>query len=261
MKIIHISDLHYGSNLLNSQVIHKSTTKLVKKIIAHYSGENIKPLIVLTGDILASSFRKKKSRSARSKLKRLIADGFEILICPGNHDIKDSGIGPTLGGRKKFNKIFKRLLPTGRNVNGDDKNTFYHFPLVHNFEGYHFIGLDSMKAQNLTGAKGELGTNQLNKLKDIIADIKEANNDNEIIIYLHHSPFAPNDLELIDKRAFLDSITGVNALLFGHHHINKRYEEKEEEYDINCIVNSGNSTASNLHWTEINTEDYSANFI
>ncbi len=258
MKIIHISDLHYASTRFNSTAMHRPISHLVTKIKDHYSGIEDKPLIVLTGDILASSFREKKSRRARAKLEELREEGFEFLICPGNHDIKDAGLVAVVNGRKKFNRVFKRLIAKG-NIAGDDKNDFYAYPMVHKFDDHFFIGLDSMKKQNGNGAKGELGDRQRNKLKKVLKTIREEHSDAKIVVYLHHSPlFHKPSLELIDRKQFLEIIRGVNVLLFGHWHVNKRYPEKEKKYDIDCFINGGDSNIGNIHWWEIDTDDYSA---
>ena len=68
MKIIHISDLHYPKT--------EKTLMLIKQIILHYEDLMLKPTIVITGDILESSTRKKHFQEARLILKQLVDDGY-----------------------------------------------------------------------------------------------------------------------------------------------------------------------------------------
>lgn len=257
MKIIHISDLHHASKRTNSSSIHKPISNLVQKIKDQYKSEVKKPLIILTGDILASDFRVKKSFRAKRELEKLKNDGFELLICPGNHDIKRAGIGPVTNGRRKFNNVFNSLITSG-NIAGDSANSFYRFPMIHKIDNHYFIGLDSMQKQSGLGAKGELGRNQLNRLKKELEVIRANNAASKIIIYLHHSPlFHKRSLELIDREAFLDIINGVNVILFGHWHNNHRYTDKESEYSIDLFLNGGDSNISGIHWWEIDTDNFS----
>ncbi len=252
MKIIHISDLHYPDKKIN-------TKALVNHILSHYNASPVKPIIVLSGDILHSSFEKKNYLEARNILKNLQNENYKILICPGNHDLKVLGVGHIIFGRKRFNSYFKSFLPSDKNYYGVEDNDLIDFPIVHKFENHFFIGLDSLAVDSGLLANGNLGEHQLNELEKLLLDIKTNHNNPIIIIYLHHSPFKYDynydSMKLKDNERFLELISGIDILLFGHFHDNIRYSDEELKYNINCIHLSGGSThGENIDWTEIETE-------
>ena len=254
MKIVHISDLHYPKT-------GKNTKKLITHIIHYYREVTIKPIIVLSGDILHSSTRKTNFKEAKTLLQGLKNEGFHLLICPGNHDLKAEGIAPIFIGRKRFDNYFQSLLPQGFNYFGEEDNNLVDFPIVHQFDNHFFIGLDTLAEENFIGAAGELGEEQIRELKEIIEELKEQFNEPIITVYLHHHPlkfnYRPELMKLKDKELFLEAIKGINVLLFGHLHHNQRFDVDEIKYDINCIQLSGGSTHGlRIDWTEIDTEAY-----
>lgn len=254
MKIVHISDLHYPKTGENTAV-------LIQHIIQYYKDANIKPIIVISGDILHSSTRKTNFREVKSLLQKFKAEGFHLLICPGNHDLKAEGIAPIFIGRKRFDNYFRSLLPQGFNYFGEEDNNLIDFPIVHQFDDHFFIGLDTLAEENFIGAAGELGKEQIQELKEIVEELKEQFDKPIITVYLHHHPlkfnFRPELMKLKDKEPFLEAIRGINVLLFGHLHHNQRFTVDEAKYDINCIQLSGGSTHGlRIDWTEIDTETY-----
>lgn len=253
MKIIHISDLHYPKT--------EKTLMLIKQIILHYEDLMLKPTIVITGDILESSTRKKHFQEARLILKQLVDDGYLLLLCPGNHDVKFEGLGPMINGGIRFNNFFSSLLPIDLNYYGEEDNNLVDYPICHQIENHFFIGLNTLQKEKGFGATGELGEEQINELAILLKEIRADHEDANIIVYLHHHPlkfsYRPELMKLKDKEEFLNTIQGVNVLLFGHLHHNERFAADEEKYDINIISLAGGSVfGSGVDWMEIETEDY-----
>ncbi len=76
MKIIHVSDLHYGK-------YRQSIKTLFDTIISTYKSKEIKPLVVITGDLVDKP-KRDLMNSCKKQLERLKQEGFEMLICHGN---------------------------------------------------------------------------------------------------------------------------------------------------------------------------------
>ena len=253
MKIIHISDLHYPKT--------EKTLKLVEQIIKHYEKLTIKPTVVITGDILESSTRKKHFKEARLILKKLVDDGYLLLLCPGNHDVKFEGLGPMINGGIRFNNFFSSLLPQDLNLYGEEDNNLLDYPICHHSHNHFFIGLNTLEKERGFGATGELGEEQINELTILLQEIRADNEQANIIIYLHHHPlkfsYRPELMKLKDKEELLSAIQGVNVLLFGHLHHNERFVADEKKYDINIISLAGGSVfGGGVDWIEIETEGY-----
>ena len=268
MKIVHISDLHYPH--------HSGTERLVTKIIGHYQDEAIKPIVVCSGDVLDTPSENNNFthyRAVKEILAKLKTQGFKILLCPGNHDLKKGGLGNKKQIYSKlvdFSTHFSPLLPP--DANNDNNINLIDFPIIHKIENHFFIGLNSMTSQPKK-AKGALGKEQLNKLEAELFNIREKYLNPIIIVYLHHNPFpfsinigglpkigdqiATKKLKLTDSSSFLEIVKGINILLFGHLHYNKRYTDYESKYDINCIHLTGGSTVgAKVSWKELDTSTY-----
>lgn len=268
MKIIHISDLHYpktGSNL----------KKLVGSIIQHYQGVKKKPIIVLSGDIVETpkdSYYKK----AKKILSQLLDHNFNLLICPGNHDLKKNGVlGSGKDNKFRFDQYYKGLLPQNSSYNTNENPNLLNFPIVNQYKNHFFIGLDSL-AKKTSFARGQIGSSQMLKLKNIINNIRTDFKDSTIIIYLHHHPLKfrlkskikTKQLRLKDRYELLNTIRGVDVLLFGHLHWNERYTKEEKQYNIKCIQLAGgcthidaDDTMGQIDWLEINTKTFTTKTI
>jgi 3',5'-cyclic AMP phosphodiesterase CpdA len=260
MKIIHISDLHYGRT-------DSKTNDLVCSILNKYSEITEKPLIIITGDLVEDGSRKTMS-ACKKALQILVDNGFELLICPGNHDVKKrSGFLESKKLSKRFNQVFSSLLPTGRSIFGNKNNNLLDFPIIHQFGYYFFLGLDSNKTGKKSTPGGKLGKAQLSELDKTLIWIKEENPDNKIVIYLHHHPFEYEfnsrniitfeDMQLFDRKEFHKIIKNrVEALLFGHVHKNQRFQDEEKKYGISLINLSTQSTSidGNLDFTEFDMD-------
>lgn len=260
MKIIHFSDIHYGATGQNLE-------KLVDDVILHYKEHSVKPLIINSGDLVNDALES-QMKSCRDHLIKLKDNGFEMLICPGNHDLKAKrGRVPVPNAQKMFNEYFSPLLPVGKNYYGEGANNLLKFPLIHRYDNYFFIGIDSNKTGNRKTARGVIGSVQIDELSEAIDKIQLENNEAIIIVYVHHHPFefpfgyaglGYKVMLLEDKDLLMEVLSGkANVLLFGHTHWNRRYSGHQEKYDINVVqLTAGTTWGKNIDWTEIDLSNY-----
>jgi len=230
-KIIHLSDLHVG---------YRDCGKRFHTIV-----RNIKKLqqpakdfiIVITGDLADNANINEHREEAASGIEELQRAGFRVLVVPGNHDY-----GTGTFGNPVFVSIFKNRFFGTVETN---------YPRLDIFDDMAFIGLDST-AEELSWhdrllAQGELGKDQLQRLKNILED--PLLDKRKIIVYLHHHPFdfkvgrqlkdSDNLKEVLENRADL--------LLFGHYHRNKADARKvyHGKWGIPRCYNAGTATHKN----------------
>lgn len=240
MKIIHISDLHYPKFGIEKY------QAFVSEMIKNYKDSLIKPVIIVTGDVI--EYRKSSKRLIAvtrlfSELKNI---GFNILICPGNHDLKFWGAISRVGNKRKFfSNHLTSILPNNKLYFGSNLDSY---PIIHKIQGNFFVGLDTMDEEKGFSPDGELGKKQLIILENQLEKIKKNNPDSKIIVYFHHHPFKIKwvhfYMKLKDRKKFIKIIEGVNCALFGHIHINKRFLKEEKIHKIDCIYMAGASFAS-----------------
>lgn len=155
-KIIHLSDLHVG---------HEECGKNFLRIINKIS-KTKKPardyIIVITGDISDNANHSEYTDEAVKAVQLLEKRGYRVLVVPGNHDY-----GNGAAGKKKFVAIFKEKFYG---------STAISYPKVDNIGRTAFIGLDSTAEElhwyDRFVCEGELGKEQLKRLKDIMMDEK-----------------------------------------------------------------------------------------
>lgn len=82
-KILHLSDLHLGKN--DSSNEKQALDTIVSQIQNTYGREKIKPLIVITGDLVDYG-GKIYFDWAKETLLPLLNQGYLVIFCPGNHD-------------------------------------------------------------------------------------------------------------------------------------------------------------------------------
>jgi len=246
MKIIHFSDLQYQASERKERI-----NKFIKKIVTHYSNTNKKPLIIYTGDLVEDGLES-EMKAHRNQLQDLADAGFEILICPGNHDQKKNGFKAQLNDTNLtlFSNIFSDLLPQGKHFYNEDNNNLLTWPLVHRYGKYFFVGLNSNEGMhNNYSACGKIERKQRYALDKALNDIKEVDNNAIIVVYLHHEPFkypistgVPGTwdyqfMKLKKREKLLNIVKGrVNVLLFGHNHRFDRRESREQKWGINLIL-------------------------
>lgn len=238
MKIAHISDLHYGDNRVDVE-------GLTQRIINTYKSDQQKPLIIISGDLIHTPLIAYMEK-CKNLLQNLKNEGFEMLICHGNHDFKENGVFKVDNGLDNFNKHFKDLIARG-NLNGDDKNDFYSYPIVHQFDKYAFIGLNSNEKPHYFTANGEFKKAQLNKAIQFSKDFKSKNENAVIVAYFHHDPFKFNFrfpvMKLIKRKRFQELFKNhFDVFLFGHYHFDIPYDSKAKELGIKLAISAGGST-------------------
>lgn len=232
MKIIHLSDIHIGKS--NN---HKRFVSIVDWILEKKSTHKSK-VVIITGDIVDDGALW-QYKEAKKQIDRLRNDDITVLCTPGNHDYGTNGI---IENRKCI-KYFKKYL------SGDID--YPHYELI---ENHAFVLLDSMleemKEIEFWGAQGKLGQDQLRNLDNLLNELEDNSSETKVIIALHHHPFYYDYfLKLRDDELFKKVITRekygtsrANCVIFGHKHVEKRFNDKEEKYGIDVVFASGSTT-------------------
>ena len=239
MKIIHLSDLHIGkSNNL------KKSAKIVDWIIENKEAHQSE-LVIISGDLVDDG-QIWQFKAAKELLDLMKKEGFTVLVAPGNHDYGPDGIRESKQSQRDFAELISGITD---------------YPHLHFTLGQAFILLDSMaeeiRRKEFFGAQGYLGKKQLQKLDQMLDDLEENPAVENVVLVLHHHPFDflffhgmrdQSDLKgVISRRK--DRPPRVNVLLFGHKHIEQRFndpeENKEELFGIDLIYASGQSVERN----------------
>jgi len=235
MKIIHLSDLHIGKGK------NHTALKTIRDWIIDNKDKHNSSIVVITGDIVDSG-ELWQFKCAQHHLNKLRFAGFNILPCPGNHDLGFLGVLENNDCIRRFRKYISQ---------GTD------YPHVEIINDCVFIMLDSMMEEirhdDFIGAQGELGRQQLNTLNYHLDDIEQNHPESKVIVALHHHPFFYDHfLKLRDDELFKKVITDkdsgdsrIDCLLFGHKHDERRFSDKEKKFNIGVIYASGSSTEKN----------------
>ncbi|OGX09451.1 MAG: hypothetical protein A2Y06_04260 [Omnitrophica WOR_2 bacterium GWA2_37_7] len=230
-KIIHLSDLHVGYRDLGKRflVIVERLRDFVKVNAREF-------VIVITGDLVDNANYQDSYEYLKLGFERLKQAGFEdILVVPGNHDY-----GTGNKGDKKFVKIFQDHFFK------DEAD----YPIKNIIQDVAFIGLDSMMSElhwyDKIWAEGELGKDQLLKLRNILEgeDVRACK---KRVIYLHHHPFDARPVHQLKdsrklKKVLMDAMgkgISVDAILYGHNHEGKSNNGK---WGIKRCYDGGSST-------------------
>jgi predicted phosphohydrolase len=165
--------------------------------------------------------------------------GYRVLVIPGNHDYGNGAMG-----KKKFVGIFKERYYGSHDIS---------YPKLDIIGRTAFIGLDSTAEElhwhDRFFSEGELGKDQLKRLKKILKDEKVVNRKK--VVYLHHHPFDfKRGMQLKDNEALREVISNkIDALLFGHYHRDPESAGKTYNgtWGIPRCYNGGSSTHKNGH--------------
>jgi len=239
MNIIHLSDLHIGKS--NN---FEKAKQIVDWIVTHPDLHQ-SDLVVISGDLVDDG-KTWQFKKARNLIKRLRDAGFTVLAVPGNHDYGPDGYRENPASKRDFRELISQVEE---------------YPAIYITSGQAFVLLDSMQAEmenvEFWGAQGYLGLEQLQKL-DLTLDELAANPAVEnVILVLHHHPFDYLFYHGLRDHADLKGVISrrpgadprVNALLFGHKHLDHRFndpeENKEELFGIDLIYASGQSVERN----------------
>lgn len=267
MKFVHISDLHVGEHATRDALVEK----LFNKIIQKYAQLREKPLILITGDFVHDG-EAEQYQKAEKLMNKLHMAGYQVLMCPGNHDYGQQGLSDDHEARQRYNRFAMQF--TTRKSDNDSgfqniQSGQWNFPIVNKFDDTYFIGLDTMQGvfrlswwhrflASFTAA-GSLGTPQLDKLDAAIKKIKQKQANSTIVLYMHHHPFYFNfrfrAMQLHDRQRLHQMIANkVDILLFGHNHVEKRLQNEEREHGIGIVQVFGNCVHDvNVPFYEIDT--------
>ncbi len=235
MKIIHLSDLHIGK----SDNIDKSN-RIVDWILDHKETHQSK-LVIISGDLVDDG-QTWQFELASGLINRLRENGITVLAAPGNHDYGPEGYRESSTSQQEFCDLISGIKE---------------YPAVFMIGGQAIILLDTMAEEirkvDIWGAQGYLGKAQLQKLDQILDELAENPAVENIVLTMHHHPFDylfyhglrdEADLKGVIARR-RDAPPRVNVLLFGHKHIENRFndpeENKEELFGIDMIYASGQS--------------------
>jgi 3',5'-cyclic AMP phosphodiesterase CpdA len=241
-KIIHLTDLHIG---------YKHCTGNLDKIIANIK-KKCRPadeyVIVITGDMtdkpLAGDRRASEDDyfEAAKRVRDLKANGFDVLVVPGNHDY-----GHGISQVKEYVPLFKKVFY------GDEKATYPRKNIIGDIA---FIGLDSMEGEmrpqgiissdekDSIFAAGCIGHEQRAAFADMLASDQDVIHAKKRVLYFHHRPFLflAVGMLLQDRRELKEILIKngtIDLLLFGHRHKSKEFHGR---WDIPRIYDGGTST-------------------
>ncbi len=227
-KLIHLSDLHIGYGHCQAH-LNKVITKLIflKEPASDY-------LIIITGDFVEDATQDGLYEVALVEINRLKTAGFQLLICPGNHDYGTGSIGD-----KALVPKFKQAFLGAADVP---------FPKLDIIGTTAFIGLDSMSEElhwyDKFFAQGELGDTQLTVLSTLLTSAAVQACAHRVV-YLHHHPFHQRPLHgLKDSVALGQILSGkIDCLLYGHNHDG---DSANGKWDIPRCYDGGSSTRKNF---------------
>jgi len=230
-KIIHLSDLHVGHDDCGESfrtIIDNIT--FLKQPAKNY-------IIVITGDIVDDANHSEYIDEAVAGISLLEERGYRVLVVPGNHDY-----GTGARGNKKFVPVFKEKYF------GSDGITYPKLDIIGRIA---FIGLDST-AEELHWSdrflsEGELGGEQLARLKKILKKPEVASRKK--VVFLHHHPFDFKfGMQLKDRKELQKVIENrIDMILFGHYHNNPASAGRifHGAWGIPRCYNAGSSTHKN----------------
>ena len=239
MNIIHLSDLHIGKS-----DNHRKTASLVDWIINNRT-EHKSDLVAISGDLVDDG-AEWQFKQAEDLLDQLRQNGFWVMVAPGNHDYGPDG----------FRESFQSQIDFSELITGVSD-----FPHLYLVKGQAFVLLDSMaeeiRHQEFWGAQGYLGEEQLQRLDLLLDNLKGIPDLENVVLVLHHHPFDYLFYHGIRDNADLKGVISrrkdhpprVNCLLFGHKHIDHRFndpdENKEELFGIDLIYAAGSTVERN----------------
>jgi 3',5'-cyclic AMP phosphodiesterase CpdA len=239
LKIIHLSDLHIGkSNNL------EKTARLVDWILENRHLHHSR-LVIISGDLVDDG-ENWQFLQAKGQIDRLQEEDYTVLVAPGNHDYGPGGYRENQQSRIDFINLISGVLE---------------YPHLYLRAGQAFIILDTMAAEmaemELWGAQGYLGLEQLQKLDQLLDELAANPAVENVVVVQHHHPFDYLFYHGLRDHEDLKGVVScrvnapprVNALLFGHKHLEHRFndpdENKEQLYGIDLIYASGQTVERN----------------
>jgi 3',5'-cyclic AMP phosphodiesterase CpdA len=228
-RIAHLSDIHFGAN----------DPKIVSATEA-WLQERRPDLVIISGDFTQRA-RVEQFREASTYLNRLRADGFNLLVVPGNHDV------PLYDVMRRF------AAPLGR------YKRYISNDLCPWFENDEVAVLGINTARSLTIKDGRINRDQMAIIEQRFAAVPE---EKTRILVTHHPLFAMpigegGELsEAVGRHQ--DAITavcraGVHIALAGHFH--RTYAEAARKMVVNAgsalVIQAGTATSTRLRNNEL----------
>lgn len=237
-QFIHLSDLHVRWHKDASE--NSSLHFVVEQILKRYDKRE-KPAVIISGDITDDG-REQQYLQAIKLLEPLKANGFTLLVTPGNHDYGPAGNVYTEAALKRFEQIVLREF-LGHAV--PEQGEFY--PYVMELGSIVFVGVDSVVAKAdapLHFAAGEVGAPQREALLGILNRYVEVEQNKIVVTYFHHHPFDRRRVMQMDDAAqVMNLLSGRSDFVcFGHDHEPATWHD---HLGIDWILASGKSTQSN----------------
>lgn len=209
MKIIHLSDPHIGFENCTERF-----RIIVENIISriHPASDHV---IVITGDIADDATDPDQYPEAKRLIDKLKDAGFQVLVCPGNHDY-GTGTFHFARFRMVFGEVFFR-------------DPHIEFPKLDIIQNTAFIGLDTMHGMmrwwTHWTSQGWITSKQLKQLNKILLSpiVKSCRH---VVVYMHHHPFKFRWRFFLRDAYTLKRILKkhkIAALLFGHYHLGLAY--------------------------------------
>jgi len=227
MRFIHLSDLHFHRNKRDN----KKANEVLKYIAKQYPEHRL----IITGDIVDDGHQK-QYENAFGALKPFKG---RVFIAPGNHDFGAAGNFYSIERARRFDSAL--AIPLEQNGTFAEDNT----PVVNivKEDGVEvmLIALDTnLETEHAFDfACGEIGKGQLAALDTVLNSGCTSNMVK--LLFFHHHPFMHNNpfMELKDARELICTIyRKVNAVLFGHKHVSRHWEQCD---GIQHVLASDNS--------------------
>ncbi len=237
IKILQFSDLHIGRN----DLITNAAKSLVDRILIAFGDEDIKPILIFTGDTVDDGKEEQFQKAAELFLP-LRSQGFSLHFLPGNHDYGWNG---NVANPKSFQWFCQYLLESSKTK----------FPNVIDIGKHFLVMLDSMEAENgwydHLLADGELGPKQRHELESVLLRLNafRSQRGSKVIVALHHHPFDFPDMHLFeqignyiahrlkDGDALLPLLKDhCDILLFGHEHRHVHFGRQLKEHHVPATV-------------------------
>lgn len=208
MKIIHLSDLHYGQP--------GSTTQNARVINALLERPDISEcIVIITGDVVDTP-EDTIYRTATSALRQLSEACAELVMVPGNHDLSTKGVTPHLTAHIKWGAHVENLTkqrPAYPSMRVDGGVAIISIDTNREPPGIHRL------TQNIT-ATGYVGPDQIEAVAGMVQWARRLSIPT--VIALHHCPSGGDPLlRLHDRRELGDALEaagGVDLILSGHLH-------------------------------------------
>lgn len=209
MNILHLSDLHFGSN----QIAHLESDLLsgLLSLVSHIDDEEL--FVVLSGDITFQGISRGYDQATRFfdiVLSRTKVKPKNILLCPGNHDLNNNHSWPL----KNFDSFSYSLRK-------DDVFTYSNKNIaIYTKDNFLIVGLNSLYKLD-----HRYGMVDVNKLSDILR-FTESIEGMVKIAFLHHHLINQFETDISVLRNAYDLLYLLDTYKFslvfhGHQHCNQ----------------------------------------